>query len=409
MIRITQLVHGKGTVSEALKHRKKPPHQVPSRLLAFAETRRPVIFWNITNKCNLACSHCYISASSGSGARPELDTGRDTGSGGELSLEEAKEFLDDLAEMRVPLVLFSGGEPLVRKDFWELAAHATARGLKTALSTNGTLISSTVAAKIRDCGVEYVGVSLDGAKAETHDRIRNQPGCFEKAVQALRNCAEVGLKAGVRVTVTKENYKEVGDLLDLSRDLGVPRFCVYWLVPSGRGREIYDLQLKPQEVAQIFDLLYQRARALNPAEMEILTVDAPQDGIYLLSKLKDEGSPESEYENALRLLQYTGDSCSAGDRVANVDPAGNVYPCQFAQLPEFKIGNLRERRFSELWNDPKNPVLAVFREKTKFLKGKCGSCPQKELCGGGCRVRAYAEAGDIWGEDPLCSFTQALY
>ena len=390
MIRITQLVHGKGTVSEALKHIKKPPHQVPSRLLAFAETRRPVVFWNITNKCNLACAHCYINA------RPELD-GRN-----ELSLEEAKAFIADLAEMRIPLLLFTGGEPLVRKDFWELADYATARGLKTALSTNGTLITKEVAAKIKALEIEYVGVSLDGAKEETHDAIRNQPGCFKKAVQALRNCAEIGLKAGIRVTITRDNYQEIADLLDLSLELKVPRFCVYWLVPSGRGKEIYNLQLEPQEVAHIFDLLYQRARELDPEKMEILTVDAPQDGVYLLNKLREDDS--QEYENALKLLQYTGDSCSAGDRVANVDPSGNVYPCQFAQLEEFKIGNIRERKFSELWNDSENPVLAVFREKTKFLKGKCGSCVYKDLCGGGCRIRAYAQYGDIWAEDPLCPF-----
>jgi len=390
MIRITQLVHGKGTVSEALKHRKKPPDQVPSRLLAFAETRRPVIFWNITNKCNLACAHCYISA------RPELN-GRD-----ELSLEEAKAFIADLAEMKVPLLLFTGGEPLVRKDFWELAEYATEKGLKTALSTNGTLITKEVASKIKARGVEYVGVSLDGAKEETHDAIRNQPGCFKRAVQALRNCAEIGLKAGIRITITRANYQEIEDLLDLSLELKVPRFCVYWLVPSGRGREIYNLQLEPKDVTRIFDQLYRRARELNPAKMEILTVDAPQDGVYLLNKLKEDNS--QEYENALKLLQYTGDSCSAGDRVANVDPAGNVYPCQFAQLEEFKIGNIRERKFSELWNDSENPVLAAFREKTKFLKGKCGTCVYKDLCGGGCRIRAYAQYDDIWAEDPLCSF-----
>jgi len=177
-------------------------------------------------------------------------------------------------------------------------------------------------------------------------------------------------------------------------------FCVYWLVPGGRGKEIYAKQLKPEEVAHIFDLLYQRARDLDPEEMEILTVDAPQDGIYLLNKLREDNNPE--YENALNLLQYTGDFCSAGDRVANVDPAGNVYPCQFAQLEEFKIGTIRGRKFSELWNDAENPVLAAFREQTKFLKGKCSSCSQKDLCGGGCRIRASAEEGDIWAEDPLC-------
>ncbi|RLG34533.1 radical SAM/SPASM domain-containing protein [Methanosarcinales archaeon] len=393
MIRITQLVHGKGTVSDALKYRKKPPHQVPSRLLAFAETRRPVVFWNITGMCNLACAHCYISAGT---------VGHNNSRSRELSTEEAKAFIEDLAQMKIPLLLFTGGEPLMRRDFWELTNHATAHGLKTALSTNGTLITHDVAARIKESGIEYVGISLDGATEETHDRIRNQPGCFKKAVQALRNCADIGLKAGIRVTLTRDNYEEIGRLLELSQELQVPRFCVYWLVPSGRGKEIYDRQLSALEAYRIFKLLYQRACELDPEQMEILTVDAPQDGIYLLERMKEEGN--SEYENALRLLQYTGDSCSAGDRVANVDPSGNVYPCQFAQMDEFKIGNVRERRFSELWNDAANPVLKVFREKTKFLRGKCGSCVYKELCGGGCRIRAFARYGDIWAEDPLCNY-----
>ena len=390
MIRITQLVHGKGTVSDALKHRKKPPHQVPSRLLAFAETRRPVIFWNVTNKCNLACAHCYISAN------PQL------ADSDELSLGEAKAFMDDLAAMKIPLLLFSGGEPLVRKDFWELAGYAAAKGLKTALSTNGTLITKAAAAKLKTAGIEYVGVSLDGAKEETHDAIRNQPGSFKKAVQALVNCAEIGLKAGIRITITRANYHEIADLLDLSVRLNVPRFCVYWLVPSGRGKEIYDLQLEPHETSRIVDLLYRSARDLNAEEMELLTVDAPQDGIYLLSKLKEDN--RGDYENALKLLHYTGDSCSAGDRVANVDPLGNVYPCQFAQLSEFKIGNVRERKFSELWNDPDNSILKKFREKTEHLKGRCGSCVYNALCGGGCRIRAYAQYGDLCAEDPLCPY-----
>ncbi len=392
MIRITQLVHGEGTVSEALKHRKKPPHQVPSGLIAFAETHRPVVFWNITNKCNLACAHCYINAGSGSDSDGE----------DELSLEEAKAFIADLADVRIPLLMFTGGEPLVRKDFWELADYATAKGLKTALSTNGTLITKEVAAKIKAIGIEYVGVSLDGAKEETHDAIRNQPGSFKKAVQALKNCVEIGLTSGIRITITRDNYREIASLIDLSLELEVPRFCVYWLVPSGRGKEIYERQLEPHETSPIFDLLYQRADDMDQGKMEFLTVDAPQDGIYLLNKLKEEDS--QGYENALKLLQFTGDSCSAGDRVANVDPAGNVYPCQFAQLEEFKIGNVRERKFSKLWIDSENPILAAFREKTNLLKGKCASCVYKELCGGGCRIRAYAEYGDIWAEDPLCPF-----
>ena len=173
--------------------------------------------------CNLACAHCYISAGT---------AGHDNSRSRELSTEEAQAFIEDLAQMKIPLLLFTGGEPLMRRDFWELTGHATAHGLKTALSTNGTLITHEVAARIKESGIEYVGISLDGATEETHDRIRNQPGCFKKAVQALRNCADIGLKAGIRVTLTRDNYEEIGRLLELSQELQVPRFCVYWLVPS---------------------------------------------------------------------------------------------------------------------------------------------------------------------------------
>lgn len=386
MIRITQLLHGTGTVSDVLKYREKSSTKMPSRLIAFTETRRPVVFWNITKKCNLACKHCYINAGS------KVDK--------ELSLDEAKGFIADLAEKKIPLLMFTGGEPLVRKDFWHLAEFARDSGLKTALSTNGTLITEKIAAQIKSCGVEYVGVSLDGARQETHDTIRNQPGCFQKAVQGLRNCVNAGIQAGIRVTVTQDNYQEIMKLMDLTQALKVPRFCVYWLVPSGRGRDIYDKQIEPAEALQIFHSLFQKAREIDEEELEILTVDAPQDGVYLLNMMKTTESPE--YDNAFTLLRCMGDSCSAGDRVANVDPSGNVYPCQFMQQEELKIGSIRERKFSEIWNDANNPLLNSFRNKVGLLKGKCASCHYREVCGGGCRIRAYIREGDLWAEDPLC-------
>jgi len=383
MIRITQFLQGTGTVSEVVKYRKQAPHGIPSRLVAFTETRRPVVFWNITKRCNLACVHCYIGA--------------DSDGGEELSSAEAQGFITDLAEMKIPLLMFTGGEPLVREDFWQLAEFAREQGIKTALSTNGTLIDQETASRIKSVGIEYVGVSLDGAEEATHDRIRNQTGSFQKAVRGLQSCVGVGLPTGVRVTISRENYSEVDRLIALTRKLNVPRFCVYWLVPSGRGSEMYERQIEPEEAHRLFDLLLQNA---GKNDMEFLTVDAPQDGIYLLHKMKETGNPE--YANALTLLRYRGDSCSAGDRVANVDPAGNVYPCQFMQREEFRIGSIRERKFSELWNDSSHPLLTVLRDKVSRLQGKCASCENKELCGGGCRIRAYNQEGNLWAKDPLC-------
>ncbi len=390
MIRLTRLLHGTGTVSQAIKHRKDAPRDVPSGMLAFTETRRPVIFWNITNKCNLTCHHCYISA------------GPDKERAGELSTKEAKAFIDDVSEMGVPLLLFTGGEPLVRNDFWELAAHAKAKKLRAVISTNGTLITKNIAKRLKDSGISYVGISIDGADSETHDAIRNQRGSFAKAIQALKNCVEINLKCGIRITASKDNVAEIPNLLDLCLELGVPRFCLYWLVPSGRGKGMYDdKQLNREEILKTLDFLFEKAKNLDPSLIEILTVDAPQDGIYLLKKMKEENHPE--YKNAYKLLSFTGDSCSAGDRAANVDPVGNIYACQFAQRPELVVGNVRDRKFSEIWNNSDSDILTKFRAKKEQLRGICGDCVNKNICGGGCRIRALNQHGDIWAEDSMCS------
>lgn len=391
LIGFTKLIHGEGTVSEVLKYRETAPHLVPSMFIRFTETRRPVVFWNITNECNLSCVHCYISG--GPAARR----------GDELSLEEAKAFIDDLVEMNVPLLMFTGGEPLVRKDFWELASYARLKGLKTALSTNGTLITTSIAKKIRDHGIEYAGISLDGANEKTHDTFRKQPGSFRKAVQGLKNCVRVGLKCGVRITATKHNYLEIPDLIDLTVRLKIPRFCLYWLVPSGRGVKLFARSnLEPGETLQTLNMLYDEAEKLGSEQIEILTVDAPQDGIFILNQLQKRNP--ARYNDALKLLELTGGICSAADRLANVDPTGNIYPCQFAQLPKLRVGNLRQGSFSEVWNDSGNPVLSMFRSKVENLKGKCGKCDYRKICGGGCRVRAYMRFRDFWAEDPFCSY-----
>jgi radical SAM protein with 4Fe4S-binding SPASM domain len=390
MIRITQFVHGKGTVSEAIKHRKKVPGEMPRNLLAFSEKRRPIIFWNLTNRCNLACSHCYINAHPGAKRDDELSTA------------EMKAVIDDLAAMGTPLILLSGGEPLVRNDFWEIAEYIQGKGMKSALSTNGTLIDPAVALRLRNSGVEYVGVSLDGATPETHDRIRNRTGSFADSLRALRACKAIGLPCGVRITVTRDNFRELGDLIDLAVDVGASRFCVYWLVPTGRGQDGHaSRQLSHEEVQEVIDLLFQKAHEIDPTKLEILTVDSPQDSVYFLQRMRRE-----DRENAYtveQLLSFMGSGCSAGDRVANIDPSGDVYPCQFAQESSLRIGNVREEKFSTLWNDAENEVLAAFRERPIRLEGACGACAERKLCGGGCRVRAWARDHSLASEDPFCS------
>ncbi len=323
---------------------------------------------------------------------------------GELTTEEAMQVIDDLGGMGVPLILFSGGEPLLRKDIWNLARHARDRGLKMALSTNGTLITPDIAGRIRECGIEYAGISLDGARAETHDRFRNSPGAFEQTVAAFAACHKAGLRCGVRVTLTRENCRELEALIDLALTLGASRFCLYWLVPAGRGIDSYTrLQMDHIEVTNALTLLYRKAKETDPALMEFLTVDAPQDCIHLLGSMEQDRS--EDLADARGLLASLKGGCSAGTRVADIDARGNVFPCQFARSPEFLVGNIRDRPFSELWADPANPVLARFRGKQARFAGRCGVCSYRELCGGGCRVRAHAAGGDFLAEDPFCYVT----
>jgi radical SAM protein with 4Fe4S-binding SPASM domain len=389
MNRITQCMHGRGTVSSVMRHRHKPQAGVPSRHLAFSGMYRPVIFWNITDRCNLSCTHCY--SKSGPGRSNE----------GELTTTEALRVIDDLAGMGIPLILFTGGEPLLRGDIWELARYAKKRGLKTALSTNGTLITSDIARRIRDCGIEYAGISLDGARAETHDRFRNSPGAFNKTIAAFAACREAGLRCGVRVTLTTENCQELEALVDLALALGASRFCLYWLVPTGRGSDSYSrLQLNHNEVPKVLSLLYRKAKETDPDTMEFLTVDAPQDCIHLLASMERDGS--EDLADARTLLESLHGGCSAGTRVADIDAQGDVYPCQFARSREFLVGNIRDRPFSELWSDGTNPVLSLFRRKDARFGGRCAGCTWRDLCGGGCRVRAHAVEGDFLAEDPFC-------
>jgi radical SAM protein with 4Fe4S-binding SPASM domain len=389
MIRFTQLLQGAGTVSRVYRHRTSPLREVPGSLLAYTGMVRPVVFWNITRQCNLSCRHCY------------LDAGPDKAGEDELTTSEALELIDDLAALGIPLLIVSGGEPLVRDDIWELLPYARKQGMAIALSSNGTLITPEVALRLKESGVEYVGISLDGSDRETHEHVRNLPGCFDAALAGLANCREAGLKTGVRFTTTRENRGDIENMIRLSLEIRTDRFCVYWLVPSGRGRDIYEHEkLAPSESRMVLDTLYRSARETAPDGMEFLSVDAPQDIVYLLERLKSE-SP-GDHASALQLMDCQGVGCSAGFRVASIDPSGTVYPCQFAQADRFRIGNIRDQRFSSLWNDQENPVLKEFRTKIGSLQGACGDCSYKMICGGGCRVRAWQVTGDFKAADPFC-------
>ena len=299
--------------------------------------------------------------------------------------------------MRAPVLLFSGGEPLIRPDIFHLSRYATDKGLRVVLSTNGTLITPEIAKSIKESGMQYVGVSLDGLQ-ETHDEFRRLTGALEKALQGIRNSMEVGLKTGVRFTINKFNREDLPGVLDLLEQEGIPRFCMYHLVYSGRGKEMMDMDTSREEKLETIKFLVDKTIELyeKGVETELLTVDNHADGVYIYNYLISKDPDRAE--EVMQLLKMHG-GCSAGTKFSNVDPQGNVHPCQFWQ--HVNLGNVRERKFSEIWNDENNEFLIGMRQKDKMLKGRCGQCSFKTVCGG-CRIRAEVVSGDIWAEDPAC-------
>jgi len=385
MIGCTKLLCGTATVSDVIKH-SSVEGQVPPELLQFSNQNRPLVVWNMTNRCNLRCRHCYISAED----RKYQD---------ELTTDEAKAFISDLAKMKVPVLLFSGGEPLIRKDIFELGRMAADLGLRPVISSNGTLIDKQIARQIKEAGFQYVGISIDG-KPSTNDEFRNMPGAFAAALKGIHACLDEGVKTGIRFTVNRYNQSDLPEVLDIVEKEGIPRFCMYHLVYAGRGAQMADMDTSIEETRQILDFLSERTVDLHQrgVQVEILTTDNHADGIYLLNRIRQQ-QPE-RVEEIVTLLQMHG-GCSAGTKFANVDPRGNVHPCQFWQ--DYTVGNVRERPFAEIWNSD-DELMVMLREKDKHVKGRCGACTYKSLCGG-CRIRARAVYGDLWAEDPACYLT----
>ena len=379
MIGLSKMVGGEITVSERLTYKSR--EKIPARLVEASRKPIPVTVWNTTSACNLRCIHCYA------------DAGKKSPS--ELSFHEAIEFIDDLAEMKVPVLLLSGGEPLMRADIAELIEYAKSKGLHVSLSTNGTLIDGETAERLAEAGVDYVGVSLDGAE-NTNDRFRGLKGSFQKAMEGLENSASAGILTGIRFTVTKFNLKDVPEIIDLIVENEVPRFCLYHLVPSGRAD--FEIDIGQKERRGLMEYLFRKAVELRDdrERTEILTVDNPADGVFFYLKLKEQD--ETLAEEALEFLKYRGGD-SSGFRIADVDMSGNVHPNQF--WFDYTCGNIRERRFSQIWLKPEDKLLKKLREKERYINGRrCGRCDYKNICGG-FRLRAL-RAGDLWGDDPSC-------
>ena len=347
--------------------------------------RGPVVIWNLVRRCNLTCKHCYALSA-------------DHDYPGELTLDEVRTVMADLKAAHVPALILSGGEPLLRPDLFEIAAHAKALGFYVGLSTNGTLIDAPLAGRIAAQGFDYVGISLDGLR-ETHDKFRRKLGAFDASLAALRHLRERGVKVGLRYTMTDLNAHDLPALLELMRAERVDKFYFSHLNYAGRGnihrgRDAHHAATRAA-LDRLIDEAWRAAQAGDP--VEFVTGNNDADGVYLLLWV-ERHFPRWAGALRARLEAWAGNA--SGLYVANIDNLGHVHPD--TMWWHHDLGSVRERPFSQIWADTSDPLMAGLKQRPRPVTGRCGACAHLAICGGNTRVRAWQLAGDPWGEDPAC-------
>ncbi len=347
---------------------------------------RPVVIWNLTRRCNLKCRHCYAVAA-------------DHHFPGELTTTEAMAVLDDLAAYGIPALILSGGEPLSRADTLDIARRSKSLGLYTALSTNGTPIVGKVADEVADIGFDYVGISLDGI-GKTNDWFRGKEGAFDEALAGVRACKQRGIKVGLRFTLTSDNASELPQLLSLAESEGVEKFYLSHLVYAGRGNKHRGEDTDWSMTRTSVNMLMERAwNAINRGDpLEIVTGNNDADAVIFLRWASTIACPEKVSHVRDHLEAWGGNSSGLG--VANIDTQGVVHPDTY--WSDYSIDSVRKRPFSQIWDDVSDPMLAALRTRPRPLKGRCGVCAYKAVCGGNTRIRALQLTGDPWAEDPAC-------
>ena len=345
----------------------------------------PVVIWNLIRRCNLKCKHCYSISG-------------DVDFPGELSTAEVFSVMADLKAFRVPVLILSGGEPLLRPDIFRISRRAKSMGFYTGLSSNGALIDENNISDIADIGYDYVGISLDGIGA-THDAFRGKEGCFDDALRGVRLCKENGIKVGLRFTMTMDNHEQLPQLLDLCDNEGVDKFYLSHLVYAGRGNKNRMDDAAWETTRNSMEMLFERAWSYieKGEEREFVTGNNDADGVFLYFWVKKH-FPEAADHVRAKLVQWGGNA--SGVNVANIDNLGNVHPDTFWW--HYTLGNVKERNFAEIWSDTSDPVMEGLKQRPRQITGRCGECRHFDICGGNTRVRALQLTGDPWAEDPAC-------
>ncbi|MBI2965140.1 MAG: radical SAM protein [Chloroflexi bacterium] len=383
MLSVTRLLCGSPTPGDDIRYGESVHGERPKPIHS-----RPVVVWNVTRRCNLHCAHCY-------------STSQDREYPGELTGDEARVVIDDLAGFGIPALLFSGGEPTVRRDLADLIAYSIKAGLKPVVSTNGTLLDRARVHDLSLAGLNRVGISLDGLRA-SHDKFRGSPGAFDLSLAGIRNSIAAGMRVSLRVTMTKYSLPDLPGLFDLAEAEGVGRLCVYHLAYAGRGRQLLRFDLDAEERRRALDFIFRRTlqSQITGKNLEVLTVDNHADGPYLLLWSRQH-APDRTVEIE-RLLRRNGGN-SAGKGIACIDNVGEVHPDQFWW--NRKLGNVRDRPFSQIWTDDGIQFLSDLRNRQSLLAQRCHDCRWLPMCNGNLRVRAETATGNPWGLDPACYLT----
>ena len=339
------------------------------------------IAWEITGRCNLRCIHCRSSS--------DCDTDE-----GDFATSEARQFIDTLADYGAPVLVLSGGEPLLRDDLFVLASHGTDKGLRMCLATNGTLVDDKICEAITHSGIRMVSLSLDGSTKEIHDDFRQQPGAFDGVMRAIEYFHGHKIPFLINSSFTRRNQADIPDVYRLAKELGATAWYLFMIVPTGRGEEIMQELISKEDYETILGWHYDQER--NEADILMRPTCAPHYYRIVLERSRQEGKPWKR-----RSLQFsTGVSkgCLAGQAIAFINRFGEVMPCSY--FPE-SAGNIRRQSFREIWE--RSPLFQSLRDFGRY-KGKCGSCEYVTVCGG-CRARASAiYQGDYLAEEPFCTY-----
>jgi len=357
----------------------------PTPIKATRKPSGPVVIWNLIRRCNLTCKHCYT-------------TSADIDFPGELSTPEIYTVMDDLKQFKVPVLILSGGEPLLHPDIFDISRHAKEMGFYLALSSNGTLITEQNIKQIADINYQYVGVSLDGI-GETHDKFRQKQGSFADSVKGIGLCRDHGIKAGIRYTLTKDNVDDFPAMLQLMDDENIDKFYLSHLNYGGRGNKNRKSDAEFKMTRDVMDQLFEQCLQWEKqgAEREIVTGNNDADAVYFLHWVKKNYPERAEHIEA-KLQQWGGNS--SGVNVANIDNLGNVHPDTFWW--NHNLGNVKDRDFSEIWQDLSDPLMAGLKQSPRPLQGRCGDCHYQAICNGNTRVRAQQIFDNPWAEDPGC-------